>query len=232
MSEKNIHENHRNRLKERFLREGLDNFNHHNVIELLLFYSIPRRDTNEIAHELMRKFGSISKLLDADYTELLEVKGISDHTATLIKILPELFRLYSIDKISAGITINTIERITEFLTSYYLGITKETVVMVSLNNRNEMISCDKLHEGSVNMTIISPRLIMETGIRNRASSFILAHNHPDGDVIPSDEDLSATIMLKKLFTELEMPMLEHFIISGTKNKALVHEITVNRSNVR
>ena len=92
-----LHDGHRNRLKNRFLNEGLTNFEDHNVLELLLFYSIPRSDTNEIAHELLNKFGSLHGVFEAGMEDLMSVNGISRHSAVLIKMIPELFVVYGRD---------------------------------------------------------------------------------------------------------------------------------------
>ena len=90
----NLHRHHRLRLKNRFLRSGLDDFEPHNVLELLLFFAVPQGDTNELAHVLLNKFGSISDVFAAPYSELIKIKGVGDHTATMLKLMPELFKVY------------------------------------------------------------------------------------------------------------------------------------------
>ena len=122
-----MHKDHRKHTKDRFLAEGLDSFEPHEILELLLFYSIPQRDTNGIAHELINRFGSLSAVLDAPYEDLLDVPGISEHSATLIKLIPAISRRYALEKNSKVTRLATIEDIGRYLVARYLGVTEETV---------------------------------------------------------------------------------------------------------
>ena len=139
-------EGHRARLKARFLTDGFDNFNEINALELLLFYTIPRSDTNPIAHRLLDRFGSFSAVLDADYNELLEVDGVSDHTATFLKLLPQTARYYESSKITERKELATLSDIGEFFVRKYVGVIKETVYLLLLDNKRCMISVEKIHE--------------------------------------------------------------------------------------
>ena len=138
-------EGHRGRLKARFLTDGLDNFNEINALELLLFYTIPRCDTNPIAHRLLDRFGSFSGVLDADYGELIEVEGVSEHTATYLKLLPEAARYYQSNKIMQRKELATLYDIGEFFVRKYVGVTKETVYMLLLDNKRCIISVEKVN---------------------------------------------------------------------------------------
>ena len=156
------HEGHRERLKNRFLSDGLKGFEKHNILELLLFYSIPRQDTNEIAHDLLDKFGSLKGVFDADFNELIKVKGIKENSATLIKLIPQLAQAYiSEDCDDEEMIFDHADKIGSFLTKKYIGETKEVVYLMILDNKFRLIKLVKLAEGSVNSSRIEPRNVAE-----------------------------------------------------------------------
>ena len=131
MAEKNIHGGHRARVKERFLRSGLEGFEKHNVLELLLFYSIPQRDTNPIAHELINRFGSLRAVFEASVEELCEVDGISEHTATLLKLVPAVWA-QAASEVNDGERYDSVNKLGALMIKRYAGIIKETVFLVLL----------------------------------------------------------------------------------------------------
>lgn len=209
-----MHKDHRKHTKDRFLSEGLDSFEPHNVLELLLFYSIPQKDTNETAHMLINRFGSLSAVFDAPYDDLLTVPGISEHSATLIKLIPAISRRYAMEKNSKMTKLSSIEDIGKYLVARYLGVTEETVLLLLLDNKFGLIDCVKVHEGSVNSSAITMRKLIETALFKRASMVVLAHNHPSGVAIPSSDDLFTTQQVKRAFDLVEIGMLAHIIVAG------------------
>lgn len=210
----NLHKEHRERMKARFLSDGLDVFEPHNVLELLLFYSIPRRDTNVTAHRLIEKFGSLHSVFDAPYGELLSVEGISEHSATLIKLVPALLNKYSADKNSTRVRISSLDEAGQYLVNRFDGIGVETVYLMLLDNKSDLIDCVKIHEGSVNSSAITTRVLVETALFKHASSVILAHNHPHGIALPSSDDLFTTRTVKNAFDAVGVNMLAHLIVAG------------------
>lgn len=209
-----MHKDHRKHTKDRFLSEGLDSFEPHNVLELLLFYSIPQKDTNETAHMLINRFGSLSAVFDAPYDDLLTVPGISEHSATLIKLIPAISRRYAMEKNSKVTKLSSIEDIGKYLVARYLGVTEETVLLLLLDNKFGLIDCVKVHEGSVNSSAITMRKLIETALFKRASMVVLAHNHPSGVALPSSDDLFTTQQVKCAFDLVEIGMLAHIIVAG------------------
>ncbi len=209
-----LHARHRNRLKRRFMKEGLTSFEKHNMLELLLFYSIPRRDTNEIAHRLVSRFGSLSGVFDAPPEELCQVEGVGENTAILIKLVSQLWFQYNLDKAGRRLLFSEKEELSRYLCNLYAAIPEETVFALYFNAREQLICAEKLFCGSVESCIIRKRRIVESGIRVGASFFVLTHNHPHGDANPSESDIRATQSLVHLFRELEMPMADHIIVSG------------------
>ena len=209
-----MHKDHRKHTKDRFLSEGLDSFEPHNVLELLLFYSIPQKDTNETAHMLINRFGSLSAVFGAPYDDLLTVPGISEHSATLIKLIPAISRRYAMEKNSKVTKLSSIEDIGKYLVARYLGVTEETVLLLLLDNKFGLIDCVKVHEGSVNSSAITMRKLIETALFKRASMVVLAHNHPSGVALPSSDDLFTTQQVKRAFDLVEIGMLAHIIVAG------------------
>ncbi len=212
-----MHENHRKRMKERFLREGITNFEPHNVLELLLFYAIPQKDTNELAHTLINRFGSLTGVFEASYAELMEVDGIKEHSATLIKLIPALAQRYVSESTSIqGQFLPTIEQVGEYFKAKYIGSTKETVYLLLMDNKYKVIECVKIHEGSVNSSAITIRKLVETAIEHKASTAVLAHNHPGGLPIPSPDDIFTTSEIARAFTLMGINFPAHILVAGDK----------------
>ena len=215
-----LHDGHRNRLKNRFLNEGLTNFEDHNVLELLLFYSIPRSDTNEIAHELLNKFGSLHGVFEAGMEDLMSVDGISRHSAVLIKMIPELFVVYGRDKVRDIQKINSSDDAKQFFIPRFYGKVREEVQLVLLDDKMNIIKWVKIYEGSVNSANVPIRKIVEIAIENRATNVIIAHNHPTGLILPSKDDLRATAKVREALALVDIKLLDHVIVSDNEAASL------------
>ena len=212
---RNVHEGHRERLRQRFLSEGLENFQDHNVLELLLFYSVPLKDTNEEAHNLIDTFGSLSGVFDASFEELCSVKGIGERSATLIKMMPELFKKYEVDKINNDEAIlDSSKRVAEYVAPYFKGVTKERMYVLCLDSNCRVLNFTQVSEGSVNTAPLNTRKIMEIALNCNASSLILVHNHPSGVVAPSRNDIDATIGMVNLMQKVSLRVSDHIIIGN------------------
>ncbi|HEX3038518.1 MAG TPA: DNA repair protein RadC [Oscillospiraceae bacterium] len=207
-----MHEGHRERIKEKFLKNGIDNFEPHEVLELLLYSAIPRKDTNVIAHNLLDRFDSISGIFDAPYEELLKVDGIGQSAATLIKLVPPISRCYLDDKQQDKARIYNTETAGKMLQQKFIGRTNEVVVLLLLDSKSRQLFCGVVNEGSVNTVPIYVRKIVELAVRYNAASAILSHNHPSGNTMPSAGDITAT---KDVFHALEtvnVHLSDHIII--------------------
>ena len=215
-----LHDGHRNRLKNRFLNEGLTNFEDHNVLELLLFYSIPRSDTNEIAHELLNKFGSLHGVFEAGMEDLMSINGISRHSAVLIKMIPELFVVYGRDKVRDIQKINSSDDAKQFVIPRFYGKVREEVQIVLLDDKMNIIKWVKIYEGSVNSANVPIRKIVEIAIENRATNVIIAHNHPTGLILPSKDDLRATAKVREALALVDIKLLDHVIVSDNEAASL------------
>lgn len=230
MKNKVSHEGHRQRLKNRFLSSSLNSFEPHNILELLLFYSIPRQDTNEIAHALLDRFGTIKGVFDADFTELIKIPGIKENSATLIKMIPQLSRIYMMDAVSEDKILDTADKVGNYLTSKFIGETNEVVYLLILDNRFQLLDSVRLVEGSVNSSLISPRKILDEVTKRGASTAIIAHNHPNGLAIPSMEDIDTTAALSSALEMFDIFLIEHFVVAGDKYVPIMHTTSMHTFN--
>lgn len=211
----NVHAGHRERLRERFLREGLENFEEHNVLELLLFYAIPMKDTNEEAHNLINTFGSLSEVFDAKYEDLCKVKGIGERTATLIKLVPELFRKYEINKLNKGeVVLNSPDLVAKYVSKYFKGLTEEKLYVLCLDANCKMLGFELISTGVANATVLDNRLIAKYAYLYDAASILLVHNHPSGIMAPSKNDVNATIKIADAMTAIGIRLSDHIIIGN------------------
>lgn len=208
-----IHEGHRKRMTERFRKEGLDHFDQVQVLELLLFYAVPRRDTNELAHRLIDRFGSVSRVMDAPISELMKVPGIGEYVATFLHLTKEAGRYYQVDSARKGIQIKDTEDCGRYMMPYFIGRQVETVFLLCLNANCNVISCREVGEGEINSAIISPRTIVEIALGEKASTVVLAHNHPSGIALPSQEDVVATKRLAAALATVDVALFDHLIIA-------------------
>ncbi len=209
-----LHDGHRARLKQRFLQEGLDPFEPHNVLELLLFFSVPRQDTNEFAHRLINAFGSLSAAFDAPYEELLKVKGIGENSAVLLKMIPDLCRRYLDDKAGDIKSIHKTQDAVDFLMPKFIGHTDERVVLICLDNKCVIKNCSTVSQGTVNITDVNLRKIMELCMRHQSTAAILSHNHPHGMPVPSKSDLDTTRSLVTALESVGVKLIDHIIFAN------------------
>ena len=208
-----LHDGHRQRLIQRFLEEDLDNFEPHNVLELLLFYAIPRKDTNELAHVLMDTFGSLKGVFDAPYEELIKVTGIGPNTAALLKLVPSLTRTYYSSD-ARSVILDTSEKSGEYFLPYYIGQTEEVVRLACLDAGGKVISNQILHRGSAKAAEVNIRKIVNIALRNNAMGVILAHNHPGGLPLPSEEDVATTKSIREALMPMGILLMDHIIVAG------------------
>lgn len=209
-----MHEGHRERLRKRFIENGLQGFEKHNMLELLLFYAIPRRDTNELAHRLINSFGSLSGVFNASFEELCRVEGIGENAAALIKLIPELSREYIADCGSAGTVITGADDACNYAGKQFIGATAEKLIMLCLNSAGKLINTETVADGSVTYVNVNMRRIVELAVKNNAVSVILAHNHPSGNIHPSGDDAMVTLMVRDALKMIDVALADHIICSS------------------
>ncbi|HBD86610.1 MAG TPA: hypothetical protein DC001_04205 [Clostridiales bacterium] len=211
-----IHDGHRARMKKRFSEHGLDNFDDVNVIELLLFYALPRRDTNTVAHALLDRFGGLNGIFEAPITELMKVDGVGENAAMLLKLIPQTSRRYMISK---GITytnniLSSTTQAGKYIVPLFMYEKDEVVYMICLDSKCKVICCRQLSRGVVNSAEVSVRRIVEIALGNSAASVIIAHNHVNGLALPSREDELTTRRIYSALALVGIALTDHIIVAG------------------
>lgn len=210
----NIHENHRERMRERYMANGTDGMEVHEVLELMLYYTIPRSDTNPIAHNLIDTFGSFSGVLEASVDDLAAVNGIGNKAAIFLKLFNDVHRVYETDKVKNTKHLKSLEDIGQFLMPRFLGRRNEIVLLLCLDSKNEIICSHIMFEGSVNSAAFDIRQLVGTAIRTNAASIVIAHNHPGGLAIPSLKDIQTTRRIMNILNQLGIQLTDHLIYAG------------------
>ncbi len=207
------HQGHRERLKQRFRQEGLDGFGDEKVLELLLFYIIPRRDTAPIARALLEQFGSLTGVLEASPMALTKVPGMGENAASFIQFIMALNRYYLIRQTAGRKKLTTLELCREYIWPRFLGLQEERVCALCLDAGCGVLGCKILGSGSVNSAAIPIRKIVEFALSANATSLVLAHNHPGGIAVPSQEDLDSTQKVEAALAAVGVILADHLIIA-------------------
>ena len=207
------HDGHRARMKARFVRCGLDNFDDHSVLELLLFYAVPRRDVNELAHALLDHFGTLDAVFEASCEDMMRVPGVGENVATLLTLIPQVGRRYQMAKRRQQTILRSSEDAGNYLVPLYLYERTEVVYLLCLDAKCKALCCVPVHRGSITVASISVRKIVQTALNQNAASVVLAHNHPSGYALPSQEDLDTTRTLQTALQSVGIVLADHIIVA-------------------
>lgn len=208
-----MHEGHRERLKKRFKSEGLASFSDVQALELLLFYALPRIDTNPPAHRLLDKFGSLKGLFEANMADIAAVDGIGEHSALLLKLLPEITRKFWINDVKSKQSIATIEQAVRYIKPILFGKPVENVYIFCLDNNFCIKHYDCISQGTINDATIYLRRVVECAMRLNSNRILMAHNHPGGRPQPSDADIRTTHAIEEALYPLGIDLMDHIIFS-------------------
>lgn len=208
-----VHSGHRQRLKDQFLTHGMDPIHDVNVLELILFYAIPRQDTNPIAHRLLNTFGSLAAVFDATPEELMERGGLSKNAATLIKLIPAAARRQQLSRSSCHQLLDSTQKCGDYLVPFFFGATQEEVYLLGLDAKCKVLGCVKLSTGSVNSAGLSIRKVVECALNMKASSVVLAHNHTSGIAVPSQEDIRTTQSISHALDLVGVYLADHVVVA-------------------
>lgn len=214
-----LHDGHRKRLIQRFLEEGLDSFEPHNVLELLLFYAIPRKDTNELAHRLIDTFGCLNGVFDAPFEALIQVEGVGENTAALLKLMPQLTRTYFTGTREETV-LDSAAKAAAYFVPHFIGRTEEVVQLVCVDAKSRITAHQIIHRGSVNVAEANIRKIANIALHNNAVGVILAHNHPGGIALPSPEDIATTRNIKSALQPMGILLMDHIIVAGEESVSM------------
>lgn len=228
----NLHAGHRQRVMDRYLREGLDAFADHQVLEMLLFYCIPRRDTNDLAHRMIRQFGSLSNLFDADPRDIAKLCQVSERTAILISLVPSLVKRYQQGRWRDKPFLGHSKDAGEYVLSLFAGKTYEAFFMLCLDGQNRLNYAALINEGTIDEAPVYPRNVVELALRHQAVKVILAHNHPGGGLEPSPADLDVTKLMENALGVVHIQVVDHIIAAGERYFSFAEEGLLGRKTVR
>ena len=224
---KSPHEGHRARMRKRLQDTSAAAFADHEILEMLLYYTIARGDTNETAHSLLEAFGSMEGVLDADASRLTSVWGIGESAATFLSLVGEVARRYATEKFTAKQgpvgALDSPEKIVTFLAPRFMGATKEILLVLLLDNAMRPVDCFPLANGTVSTVAVSVRAIAERAYSKQAAAVILAHNHPGGIAAPSGDDVKLTHHIREALSLLEIPLVEHFVFSDNAYAPILNQ---------
>lgn len=218
-----LHAGHRERLREQFLSAGTDIFRAHQILELLLFYSVPRRDTNDLAHALIDHFGSAFRVLTANQEELTAVKGIGAHTAEFIVDYRE-FVAGALEETSQADTPDNYDRakmIERVLLEHYDTHRQEHAIMLFLNNHFDIFDIQTVTEGSIHSARFHPKDAVRMALHRHAALIVIAHNHPTGLAVPTREDRLITEELERHFNLMGIKLIDHFLVANSRAVGLL-----------
>lgn len=210
----NLHADHRQRVRSLVQAQGFDGMADHNLLEFLLFYAIPRRDTNELAHRLIAQFGSLAQVLEAPPERLAQVEGVGERTALLLSAVFALHCRLARGDGKEKVRLETPEDLISFLRPRFHGVQKETAFLLCMDANGKLRNCCKLGEGSAEAVVVDKRAVMEVALRCNASVAVLAHNHPNGIAAPSREDLLLTEECVSMLRTVNIRLADHIIEGG------------------
>ena len=211
---------HRQRMREKFAAGGLEHFLDHETLELLLTYCIARRDTKPLAWALIKRFGSLSAVLDAPKEELCAVPGVGEHSAIFLKLIRDVFKKYSLEEVKERITIHTPEEVLSYCKASLAGNSDECLELIYLSVRNTILGTEIVSSGTLDRVSISPRKIVERVLAAKAAAVILVHNHPSGDPTPSMDDIVMTKEVVRAAALLGIAVHDHIIIGKGQHYSL------------
>ena len=207
-----VHDGHREKMRGRFLETGLDAFAEHEALELLLFYAIPRKDTNPIAHALMERYGTLDAVLSAPVEDLMRVEGIGESAAVLLKLVPKVMQKARLTANKETI-LNSTDKAGAFLLERFRGEKNEVIYQLCLDRKGKLLSCRRLNEGGADSTELNIRRLVENALLVSASAVIISHNHPSGIALPSTEDYATTEKVQSALRMIGVELVDHIIVA-------------------
>lgn len=213
---KSAHDGHRKRLRSKLLSSQFDYLCPHELLELLTFYSIPRKDTNELAHDILNYYGNnFTAVFEASPGELQKIPGVGENTAALIALVRCVIRELEKEKLKDKQILKTTADIGDYVISLFSGHRNEVFYAIYLDNNHKVIAYSKITEGSVNEITVEPRKIVEEALKfPKTKQVILAHNHPSGNIEPSGADLDTTRLITRALNTLDIRVRDHIVVSG------------------
>ena len=219
----NIHAGHRERKKKQYRMNGADSFADHELLELLLFFSIPRADTNEIAHRLLEKFGSLQRVLGAPLQELTKVNGIGDNSALLLNLIAPIYQRALASNAEKGIVFTRSDHLRKYFEKLYTGEQYEVMYQLCLDANGRLLNIFKLNQGTPVSVALDMREIISNALASGAATVILAHNHPSGAAEASAADIRGTNQVSRALEAIGVLLADHVIVAGSDGFLSLHD---------
>ena len=212
--EKPHYHGHRQRIKDKYVKHGLSAMEDYEALELLLFHANPRQDVRPVAKELIKRFGGLKGVMEAEFDELTKVTGIGPGAVILIKLVKD-FAIRYLDQVAKKKPhIGSTPELVHYCKAYFGGLKEEHFRVIYLDNRHHIIEVETLQEGTVNQTAVYPRKVLERALKHKASGIILVHNHPSGYAKPSLDDIRLTRTIAETAKQLGIEVHDHLIMGG------------------
>lgn len=214
----NPHGGHRQRMRAKLLSGQADVLCPHELIELLTYYSIPRRDTNTLSHEILNYFnGNFSAVFEAAPGELRKIPGVGENTVALIVLMKRIMREMETERLREKPVLSTPEEMADYVSGMFFGHQNEVFYAVFLNNGGKVIAYEKIVDGSISEIPVEPRKILEAALKYpQTKQIILAHNHPSGNIQPSGSDIDTTRLITRALNTVDIRVKDHIILSGRR----------------
>ena len=210
------HVGHRSRLRERFLKTGIEGMADYEVVELLLTLAVPRKDVKEPAKKLIQHFGNLKNILDAPVEELRKIESIGTVTPIALKIIKAAATLYLQQSVENREVLSQPDKIADFWRMRIGGLNNEVFQVGYLDSGYRLMrdGIETLEEGTIDRANVYPRKMIETALRHGAASLILAHNHPNGNIQPSEQDKILTQAFVLAAEAVQLKIVDHLIVSA------------------
>lgn len=207
----NEHEGHRRRMRERYLKGGMDGFAPHEALELLLYYALPRVNVNPLAHRLIDRFGTLQAVLHASPELLMQVEGVGESTAVLLSMVLPIYHLSALDYDGPKKSMKNMQSLKEYCAHLFHGERDEVLYVISLDLQMRVRHASKIGRGTIDHLMIYPRQVVSEALFYHAHSVVIAHNHPSGLAEPSEADILATDDVRAALGTVGIDLLDHII---------------------
>jgi DNA repair protein RadC len=214
------HDGHRRRMRERYQKQGLEGFAQHETLELMLFYAIPQKNVNPLAHALIERFGSLYGVIHASPEQLMQTPGVGEYAATLLTLFAQAPRQAEQCRVRRE-KLTTRKSAVNYCARLLNGEKREKFYVVCLNGQMETLGNALIAQGSISDVPAYPRLVVDAVLTRNAHGALLCHNHPGGSIAPSQADLEATATLSRLLSEIEVALVDHIIVADGEALSMV-----------
>ncbi len=219
--EEKLHQGHRGRMRNRF-KINPESLEDHELLELALFYSVSRQNTNETAHRLINDCGGFRRVFDTEMEQLQDVEGVGENTALYLRVIAEIIARYSKQSHLITHPLSSRAELMQYLCSLFIGESKEKVYLILLSSAGKIICVEEIGSGFAGMSEISVKKMNTLAVIKNAASAVLAHNHPDGIAQPSAQDIATTRRIQLIFEQLGVTLIDHFIVVDNECVPILH----------